>query len=379
MKILITGGHFTTAIATIEELLKSVGKGNIYFVGRKRSMEGDKTFSVEYRRATELRLQFFPLTTGRIVRQVNEFTLVNLAKFVFGFFQSLYLIVRIRPDVICSFGGYIGFFPSFWAIFFRVPLIIHEQTTKPGLANRISALWAKKITVSFRQAVGFFPSGKTEVIGNPIRKEVFQKRAKNKNIKAFLDGVGGGKLIYITGGNQGSHSINMVVKEILKKVLGTYFVIHQTGNSTQHPDFVLFSKISASLEERQKKYYLPVSYVESGDIGAVLNRADLVIGRSGANTVWEIATLRKPSILIPLAISAGGEQKYNADLLSHAGVSKVIDQDQLSPYLLYRSIEEIFARSGDMRQSFKKIRGEFSHGGAKKLSSLILHAAKKSA
>ncbi len=340
-RIILTGGHLTPAVATVEELLKKVKKNEIYFIGRKRSMEGDRALSQEFRTISSSGIKFYPLITGRVMRTFSGYSITSFIKIFVGFFHSFFLIVTIRPKVVCSFGGYVGFWPSFWAWVFRIPVVIHEQTLEPGLANKIVGKWATRVTVAFPETIRYFPKRKTRAIGNPIRSEIYLKTPKNAALAKFLQNSSTNKLIYITGGSQGSHEINKTFKSILSKLLSKYFVIHQTGNSSLHPDFALFSKFQDKLDQRLARKYFPVTFIDSADIGAVLDQADLVVGRSGANTVWELAFLNKRAIFVPLPFSASGEQEKNARWFEKFGEAKVILQSNLSPYVLFQAIEEM--------------------------------------
>ena len=141
------------------------------------------------------------------------------------------------------------------------------------------------------------------------------------------------KTIYITGGNQGSHFLNRITFEWIKKIKD-YQIIHQVGTANFRGDL----KKAESIAE---KNYLAFELITPEDIGAVLNGAYLIISRSGANTCWEIAILKKPAILIPLPIAAGSEQEKNARLLEKAGLAEVIGQKDLRFEKLQKTVDKI--------------------------------------
>ena len=301
MKILITGGHFTPAIALIEELKKDY---KLVFVGRKYSQE--KGFlSLEYQEITKLGIPFHNLETGRS----NH----NFFKLITGLYQAEKILSQEVPDLIISFGGYLGFPICLGALLKTTPVYIHEQTTNPGQANRLTSQFAKKIFVSFPQAAKFFPQSKTIISGNPLRPDVF------KIIKQPFVLKRDRPVIYITGGSLGAHSINLLIEKILPELKKRYYIIHQTGNVQEFQDF-------KRLSQYKDNYYFPVEHFSSDEIGAVFAMSNLIISRSGANTYFELIALGKPAILIPLPWSAKNEQQQQAELLQKAGRGEIFNQ-----------------------------------------------------
>ena len=147
MKILITGAHFTPALAVIEELRKISGVEVIY-VGRSTTLEGDKTWSVESEVLSSKSIKFIPIITGRLQRSFTIYTIPSLLKIPIGLLQALFIFFTEKPDVILSFGGYVAVPTVLIGWLWSIPIIIHEQTLVSGLANEISALFADKICLS---------------------------------------------------------------------------------------------------------------------------------------------------------------------------------------------------------------------------------------
>ncbi len=344
MKIVITGGHLTPALALIEELTSHPelatgheqsrmvsGSADIHFFGRKYATEGSSNLSAEYKVINSGNIKFYSITAGRIQRKFTIHTITALLKLPLGFIQSLIYIAKVKPDLIVTFGGYLSTPAVFCGWLLGIDSVIHEQAQIPGLANRINSLFAKQIFISWPNSQKYFPGDKTQLIGNLMRRSITNTKAKDPKIKSFISKSK--NLIYVTGGNQGSHEINQLVLNNLEK-FKNFEIIHQVGTTNFEGDFDQAKKVKQS-------NYFPVEYIDTRDIGAVLNKSKLVISRSGANIVWELAALAKPSILIPLPIAASGEQQANAQILKDAGSAIVINQKDLTIQELMESIRRI--------------------------------------
>lgn len=327
-RIVITGGHLAPALAVIEEL-KNNKDWEIFYLGRKYSFEGEKVSSVESKIIPSLGVKFIPITTGRLQRRFSRYTIPSLLKIPIGFFQSFCYLLKIRPKAICSFGGYISVPVVFAGWILRIPILTHEQTTVFGLASKINSIFATKIAVSFPESLKYFPKNKVVLTGNPIRGEIFKVERAKWEVES------GKPITYVTGGNQGAKIINRAVLEILPKLLEKYTVIHQCGD-LDYKD-LKFEIENLKLEQREN--YILIPYVGPEDIGWVLNNADLIISRAGANIVSELAALGKPALFIPIPWSYADEQTKNAQMLVEAGTGEILPQDELSGETLLTKIE----------------------------------------
>jgi len=140
-KIILTGGHgATTALATIEEIIRRGKKTEIYWVGVKKAMEGSKVPSLESVMKTKSQVTFKPIIAGRLQRKFTLWTIPSLLRIPFGFVHALYILLSIKPSVILSFGGYAAFPLVFWGRLLGKPIIIHEQTSKVGRSNKLSSI-----------------------------------------------------------------------------------------------------------------------------------------------------------------------------------------------------------------------------------------------
>lgn len=326
-KIVICGGHLSPALALIGLLQKEKDLDLIFF-GRKFATEGSVNTSSEFKEVNSLNLKFVNITAGRFSRKLTFLALKSLLKIPLGFVQSFYYLLLIRPKLIVSFGGYLSLPVVFCGWLLGIDSICHEQPVVPGLANRINSLFAVKIFVSWQESAKYFPKNKTKVIGNMTREEIFKTVSQNSKINSFVKNHPG--YILVSGGNQGSHFINNLIFTSAKKL--NYPIFHILGTANYKNDHQR-SKIIKS------KNYFSANYVVSADIGIVFNNARFIVGRSGANTVWEAAVLAKPAVFIPLPHAASGEQRKNAGVLQNAGSAIILNQAELTPKSFIKALE----------------------------------------
>lgn len=340
MKIVITGGHLTPALAVIEELeekAKLSGKKlEMFFIGRKYPYEKETTVSEEFKIITAKNIPFVSLSTGKLTRNLSLLSFLNLLKIPPAIFLSIKILKRCQPDVVLSFGGYLAFPVCFAAFILRIPIITHEQTFVPGVSNKIISLFARTVCLSYPLENSKKLSDKYIITGNPVRKAIFQI-----NKPPNYDILKKEKVIYLTGGNLGSHSINNVFKGLLPEILNKYIVIHQTGGSSTYKDFEILKDIRNQLPPSLINRYYLEKYIPEDAIGWVLNRADIIISRSGANIVSEIFSLGKAAILIPLPWAGGNEQEINAVKLEEQGAALVIKQKILTPGVLWAALQRM--------------------------------------
>jgi UDP-N-acetylglucosamine--N-acetylmuramyl-(pentapeptide) pyrophosphoryl-undecaprenol N-acetylglucosamine transferase len=345
MKVLIAvggGGHFSPALAVINEMPKD---WDVLLVGRKHAFEGDPALSLEYQTAQRLHLAFEPLTTGRLQRKFNGRSLLSLLKIPVGLAQATKILHRYKPDVVLSFGGYVAVPVVFAAAAQRIPIIIHEQTLHAGLANKVSSRFAEKICLSWPESAQYFPKEKIVFTGNPLRKE-FLTHAKTVGQKQGNSD----KLLYVTGGSGGAHGINVLIAGCLEELAEKYTIIHQTGDSKKYSDFDHLEEKRLQLPEKLQKNYLPKKFIEPEDVVQILSEADLVIARSGINTVTELLYLGKPSLFIPLPYGQHNEQAANAAFVKKNGLAEILNQLIATPNSLVATIDSMVENLSDYTQ-----------------------------
>lgn len=363
-KIIITGGHLTPAIATIEELKRQHPAWEVVWIGRKVALEGTREVSEEYRLVTGMGIRFLPLTTGRLQRALSRHTIPSLIKVPLGFLQALWYLVREKPDAIVSFGGYVALPVVLMAWLLRIPTLTHEQTRRPGLANRIIGRFSRRICVSFPNQLVQFPQGRAVYTGLPLRKVISSPPANPPPIPVDAHYP----ILFITGGSTGAASLNDIVFATLPRLLADYTVIHQVGRLSQGEG----AMVAARLTKDQRSRYVAVPYLDSDEYSWVLHHADLIIGRSGANTVFEIATIGNIGLFVPLPWAGGNEQLANAKFLMDAGSARVIHQKDLTPEVLVGNIHEMLKNKADYLSCAKSLSRTISQDGAERIVAEVM-------
>jgi UDP-N-acetylglucosamine--N-acetylmuramyl-(pentapeptide) pyrophosphoryl-undecaprenol N-acetylglucosamine transferase len=371
MKLLVVaggGGHFAPALAVIEALPRDWG---LLVIGRKYTFEGDKSFSLEYQTAKNKNIPFVSITTGRLQRTFTRHTIKSLFKIPGGFFQALQIIKKFKPDVLISFGGYVSVPVIFAAHFLRIPIIVHEQTLSIGLSNKIAIPFAKKICLSWRQSQKYFPLSKVVVTGNPLRKTFLKKADEDLPIHTSLP------IIYITGGSSGSHAFNVLVEGCLERLLRKYIIIHQTGDAKEFNDFDRLQKLKETQAEELQERYILTKFVESAKVIDFLKQADLIVSRSGINTLTEILYLGKPCFLIPLPYGQHNEQQKNAMFVKETGLAEVIEQFLLTPDSFYTMIVSMINNLNQYKKHANEARKLIDIHASEKIREVIVHVYKK--
>ena len=338
-KLLITGGHVTPALAVIDEIQEKYKDSQLVFIGRKFINDRETSYSFEYHEVVSRNIRFIHLNAGRLTRIASWNTFLNALKIPSGFIEAFVILENEKPDAILTFGGYLGLPIALAAFLKGIPVYTHEQTIHPGIANRMIATIAKKIFISFPESKQYFTSSKVVLSGNPIRKSIFKT---DKNIQIDQDKT----CIYITGGSLGAHSVNSHIERILPQLLKLYVIIHQTGNVAEFKDYERLKAYKDSLESELSERYILKEHFLDEEIGWVYKSCDFVIGRSGANTFFELVALNKPAIFIPLPWSAHDEQREQAHIFKKNGVGEVFEQNRPSQKLL----ECIFKMDADLQE-----------------------------
>ena len=327
MVILLTGGHAgSTAYSLIERIKKSKPLWRVIFVGAGSAFEDKKVPTLESEYFPKIGVQYIPLTSGRLQRKYSIWTIPSLMKIPVGFFQAFYILVKVHPKIIVSFGGFTAFPVVVMGKLLNIPVIIHEQTCAAGRANHFSSYFASKIALAREESRSYFKGKDCVVIGNPISEEITKTNKKSSGKRHFS--------IFITGGSRGSVVINENIKPILIKLLQKFKVYHQTG-MRNYEDFL---NVKKNMDGKYKDKYEVFPTTEMWNWSRYLDLSDIIVSRSGANIVSEILYLNIPSILIPIPYSFQDEQNKNAIYAKKTGLAKVIKETELTPDMLYKEI-----------------------------------------
>jgi UDP-N-acetylglucosamine--N-acetylmuramyl-(pentapeptide) pyrophosphoryl-undecaprenol N-acetylglucosamine transferase len=352
MKILFTGGgtggHFYPIIAVAERVNELADREKLsgvklYYMSNE---EYDKKALFE----NGITFVMVPAGKLRIYPSIKNF--FDMFKTAGGILTAIVKMFVIYPDVIFSKGAYASFPALMAARILRIPVVIHESDSAPGRVNKWAGKFAKRIAISFPEALEYFPKEHTAWTGQPIRKELLQPAKEGPY--EFFKLQKGIPTIFILGGSQGSAIINDAVLEALPVLLPNYQIIHQVGRANK--DDVL-KRISVILDDYEyKDRYHPIDLLSPVQMKMAAGAASVVISRAGS-TIFEIACWGIPSILIPFNQSNGDHAKKNAFAYARAGGCTVLQEDNISPNILLNAINDIVLNENTheaMRNAAKK-------------------------
>ena len=329
-RIIFVGGHHTSALEVLDELFKNDPQVRIYWMGHKYAAWGDKNVSAEYKEITSGGIDFYNISAGKVYRTFNPLKILRLP---FGFFQALYYVHRIKPRLVVCFGGYMAPPVALAAKLFGIPIITHEQTFHAGWANIFTSFLADRVLLTWPSSAKYFNTKKTRVIGLPL-----SIKTDNKDICLHFPLDKKLRTIFITGGKQGSHFINLVILEILKDLLQNYNVILQCGENSVYKDYERLSDFKENLPLHLRNRFVLRTYLFKSEYLSAVEHSSIVIGRSGAHTVYQMLYMGKPSLYIPLPNTSHNEQVQNAVTAREAGLAEIINQSECLPKVLLSKI-----------------------------------------
>lgn len=365
MKILFTGGgtggHIFPIIAIFREIKRIYPKESLkcYFIGPKDefssilfSQEGIKTKWIE---AGKIRRYWNPITFFQNIFDI-------FFRIPFGILQSFFHIFFLAPDMIFSKGGY-GSVPAAVAgRILGVPVFLHESDSSIGMANKFLSKLATEIFVSFPiKRTGYLPLRKVLWVGNPIRREILHgtEDEAREMFKLTLEKP----VILILGGSQGAQSINEKVIENLSQMLQDFELIHQCGEKNYKQ---IKAEVEAVIHDDIKKYYHLYPFFKEIELKQAYAAADLIVSRGGSGSIFEIAALGKPSIIIPLPESAQDHQATNAYFYAESGATTVIEESNLTSRFFLEKLRYLFTRPQEL-EKMKKSAEEFAKPLAAKI------------
>jgi UDP-N-acetylglucosamine--N-acetylmuramyl-(pentapeptide) pyrophosphoryl-undecaprenol N-acetylglucosamine transferase len=370
-----TGGHTYPALTTVRALrarLEAAGHTlGVLWVGTADSLES--------RVAAQNGIDFAPVATGKIRRSKNPLKLASpenirdMANVPRGVAQARSLVSDFRPDAVLATGGYVAVPVGLAAKLCQRPLVVHEQTVRLGLANKVLARVAARVAVSSLSTLDLLPDGardRAAVTGNPVRPEVLTGRAElGAKGLGFASHDPALPTVYVTGGAQGSAQINDTVRAVLPWLLTRANVVHQCGAANLEGLRAHAAELPADLAAR---YHL-TDFV-GPELPDVLALADVVVSRSGAGTIAELTALGKAAVFVPLASSAGDEQRHNARHLQDAGAALAL-LDEVTPERLRAAVESLLADPQGRERMAERAREHGRPDAAERLVDVVLSAA----
>ena len=345
-----TGGHIYPGIALGEEF---VSRGHEISFVTENSALGKELLG-------KTKNNILTISAKPLPRSFSVAAMLSPFFALLALWQSFGIIRERKPQAIITTGGYCTLPMIVAGWFSRVPIVLQEQNSSLGLANRIGQFMARKICTSFQKTDLIISRYKVVFTGNPIRRQMFS--AKKEDALAKYRFVDGKKSILVFGGSLGARKINEIVLDLVDWFQeNDYQVVHVVGNRDFH-------SFKTAIDFTKYPLYRMLPYED--EMGQALKFADLVISRSGATAISEILALGKPSILIPYPFAADDHQTYNARILEDAGAAVSIPDRELSSGLLRTKIAALFNSKTNLGRMSIAARGIAKPDAAKTIATL---------
>ena len=305
-----TGGHVFPAVSIAEEFLDRERDNEVLFVGTRDGMEGEVVARLGYA------IRF--IGVGKFLGMSPLRKAASLAEAAAATWRTIGIIRSFAPDVVVGTGGYVAGPVVAAGALLRVPTLVCEQNSVPGLTNRVLGRMATRIAVGFAEGARHFPAAKTIVTGNPVRRSIVRAAACTSAGDRRADGR---VTVLVVGGSQGARTLNRIMPRALALVGSAQLrVIHQTGRTES--DVVAEAYASAGIEAEVH------GFIER--IEEAYRRADLVVCRAGAGTIAEITVMGLPALLVPYPHAAHDHQHRNAEAMEKAGAARLVDERELT-------------------------------------------------
>ncbi len=328
-RILLTGGgtagHVMPHIAMLPAY-RSAGWDVVY-------MGSD---GIEKDLAQRAGLPFYSIKTGKLRRYFSWQNFLDVGRIVWGTLQAFFILMRLRPRLVFSKGGFVSVPVSVAAWLLRIPVVSHESDLTPGLANRLIKPFCHLIFYAFPETARYLQGKGAVEVGIPVRQELLQGRADEGRRLCGFPEVENGKrkpCLLVMGGSSGAERINQCLAAALPDLIKEFYIIHLCGKGKalnfQHKDYKAFEYVNEGLEH-------------------LLALADGVICRAGANSLFELQALAKPMLLIPLEIGSRGDQIDNAKSFAARGWSLVLRETDLDAKSLREGIYQLQAKGQDL-------------------------------
>lgn len=273
-------------------------------------------------------IPYYPINTGKFRRYFDLRNLTDPFRVIHGLGQAAVLLRRIKPDVLFAKGGFVSGPVMVAAWLNRIPTVAHESDITPGLANRLSLPFASKVCYSFPETAEHLPPRKRVFTGTPVRSELLRGSAiRGRQLCGFDESK---PVLLIIGGSSGSQRINLAVRSALSQLLHRFHICHICGKGRVDNTLI------------PTRGYAQFEFV-SEELPDLMAAADVVVSRSGANTIFELLALRKPSLLVPLSKRASrGDQILNAMSFQRQGFCEVLVEEDLSTESLVDSVARVY-------------------------------------
>jgi len=343
-----TAGHIYPAVSIIQYLRENTPQAEVLFLGTARGMEkelADK-LAIDF---VAVKASGFEACSSRLKKiMIYSRFLIN---FLAGFFSSLKILAKFRPDIVLGMGGYVCAPVLCAALFLLIPVAIHEQNSIPGRLNRFFSRYSACTFISFKSSEVLFPKkSRTVFSGNPIRRSVRNFYSEKPQYAKF--GLESGrKTIIAFGGSLGANNINSAVTGIYEflKDSEKLQIVLISGNRFYEE---CLQQLKSAAKPQDKLIFRVLPYVY--EIEKLYRIADLAISRSGAITVAELDHVKVPAILVPYPEAIGNHQLYNAQYLADKKMARIINDADLNKNVLFEEISSILSAENDFAVSKNK-------------------------
>lgn len=343
MKVIIaasqTGGHVNPGIAIANKIKKENKDARILFIGTTRGIENDLVPRAGYELKT---IQAYGLNRNLSISNTK-----NIIKTLRGFKQSKKIVKEFNPDIVIGTGGFICGPTILAAHRYKIPTILHESNAFPGIAVKFLANKTSTILLGFKEAKERLPKAKNLVVtGTPTKiKDVTLSEQEIKNIKKELKLDTDLPTILIFGGSQGAKSINNTLIEAIKnEPLYNYQIIWASGSAQYELIKEELNKSNIDIQNIENIKIVPYIY----NMEEIMRISDIIISRSGAMTITEIAKIGKPAIFIPFPFATENHQEYNAKVLENIGAAKIILDKDLNWNILSNTLNDMLRNNAEL-------------------------------
>jgi UDP-N-acetylglucosamine--N-acetylmuramyl-(pentapeptide) pyrophosphoryl-undecaprenol N-acetylglucosamine transferase len=325
-----SAGHVTPNIAIINEIRNK--EWDLHYIGSKNGIEKELI--------NKINIPYHGISSGKLRRYIDFENVMDIFRVLKGCIEARVVLRKLKPDLVFSKGGFVTVPVVVAAKSLKIPIFMHESDMTPGLANKISQRFATKIFTSFDETKMYFPQNKTQSIGSPIRREVFEGSADNG--RSFLGFNNQKPVLTIMGGSLGAKKINETVRASLELLLNRYQIVHLCGKNN------LDISLSNLAGYKQFEYI----HEELPDILATTN---LVITRGGSNAIFEFLALRIPMLIIPLSKQQSrGDQIINAKSFEEKGYALTLEEESLTTDSLITYLELLEQKSTDYKHNMQR-------------------------
>jgi UDP-N-acetylglucosamine--N-acetylmuramyl-(pentapeptide) pyrophosphoryl-undecaprenol N-acetylglucosamine transferase len=343
-----TGGHVFPALA-VARVLRERGH-KLLFIGTQAGMEArlvpEAGFEIEFVRS------------GALKRVGMRRRLQTVWQLPLGAAAAARLLRSFGAQAVFSTGGFVAGPVMFAAVLRRTPLIVMEPNAIPGFANRRVARRVYRALTGFEATRRWFPPGRSELTGLPVRPEFFEVQSKN----------GVPFTVLITGGSRGARTLNRASREswpLFRQNGAAVRIVHQSG-VLEHEELAReFAKSGLEGEV--------VPFIR--DMPQAFAQADLVVSRAGAGAVNEIAAAGMPAIFVPLPFAADDHQRRNAQAFVEAGAARLTPDAEMNGERIFREIEDLRRNPGELEQMRVRVRQFARPGAAERAADLLEEAA----